>query len=531
MDFQQLRRYAAIVALAFAPLAAAVQAASPAPSLPTDAQGWSRAAQQDIREAYGQFVENHPGMHDPSNPGFPELLRQARDAGLALADRVNDAAGYRATLARFTTVVADGHFGIQARLPESASAQPKWPGFVAVWRGQGLYVYASEPGGPPAGAQVLACDGAPIRDLIIRNVFTYRGRVREEGQWWTQARAVFIDDGNPFVTPPRTCEFTQAGRKTIRALTWRAVDDVYARWRAVSYNGDVLPAGLTEPRPGLIWIAMPTFQPDDSQVAAYRQIFQSVHDQRDRFLQASAIVIDLRNNQGGSSEWSAQLAQALWGTDRVNRRMHAYSGASEAWWRASADNAAYVAGEVSFLRAQHRDRIADAWLALGEKLKDAHAKGETYWVQMGGEDFDAPIGDQADPANANRNLPTDPPALRTTVYVIVGGQCASACLDALDVFTRFDNTKLVGAPTSADTTYLDVRTRTLSSGLAQLVMSNKMWVHRPRAAGEIYRPAIVNTDLAWTTKSFRDLIEADLKARKTRSPLSPATPARSATDG
>jgi hypothetical protein len=166
------------------------------------------------------------------------------------------------------------------------------------------------------------------------------------------------------------------------------------------------------------------------------------------------------------------------------------------------------------MRAQHRDQIADAWQVLGEKLKDAHAKGETYLVQKGEEDFDAPIGDQADPANANRDLPTDPPALRTPVYVIVGGQCASACLDALDVFTRFDNVKLVGAPTSADTTHPEVRGQTLSPGLARLVMSNKMWAHRPRAAGEIYRPAIVNTDLAWTTKSFRDLIEADLKARR-----------------
>ncbi len=58
---------------------------------------------------------------------------------------------------------------------------------------------------------------------------------------------------------------------------------------------------------------------------------------------------------------------------------------------------------------------------------------------------------------------------------------ASACLDALDVFTRFSNTKLMGAPSSTDSTYMDIRTRPVPSGLASVVIPNKVYGNLPRA--------------------------------------------------
>jgi len=97
------------------------------------------------------------------------------------------------------------------------------------------------------------------------------------------------------------------------------------------------------------------------------------------------------------------------------------------------------------------------------------------------------------------------------VYVIVPGQCVSACLDALDYFTMFPNTKLIGAPSSADSTYMEVRYQMLESGLAKVVIPNKIYVGRPRAAGQFYLPQISVNDLVWSTETFLKVIEADLK--------------------
>jgi hypothetical protein len=102
--------------------------------------------------------------------------------------------------------------------------------------------------------------------------------------------------------------------------------------------------------------------------------------------------------------------------------------------------------------------------------------------------------------------------------VIVPGYCASACLDALDYFKLFPNTRLIGAPSSADSTYMEVRTETLPGGLARVIVPTKLYVNRPRGNGEFYRPDIPVTALQWTTATFLDVVERDLARQGRQQP-------------
>jgi hypothetical protein len=225
-------------------------------------------------------------------------------------------------------------------------------------------------------------------------------------------------------------------------------------------------------------------------------------------LDADAVVIDLRDNQGGSSFWSRDFAAALWGKGRVERRMDARSAATEVWWRASKDNTAYVGSMADELAAQHQASAVDWARRAHAGMQAALARGDAFYVE---KDAHAPIAAAADP---KADLPTDPPAFTKPVYVIVPGQCASACLDALDVFTAFSNTILIGAPSSADSTYMDVRFQKVKSGLATVIIPNKVYVHRARGNGEVYLPAIYVTDPAWSVAVFRRVVEAHLALRK-----------------
>ena len=105
----------------------------------------------------------------------------------------------------------------------------------------------------------------------------------------------------------------------------------------------------------------------------------------------------------------------------------------------------------------------------------------------------------------------EPAGLKTPVYVIVPGRCASACLDAIDYFKRFPNTKLIGAPSSADSTYMEVRNPKLPSGMAYAIIPMKMDVDRPRGNGVSYQPDIEVSDFDWSTANFLKRIEADLE--------------------
>lgn len=480
------------------PARAAEGMAAP-PVLPQTAAAWRQTALDDIEEAVRLTRENHPGTFDPANPAFPAHLDEARRRALALAARVDGAASYVAAIQAFNATLGDGHAGIAPRFDFASQVQRRWPGFVTVWREPGLFVYASEPGGPAVGAQVLSCDGKPVRQRIEDNVFSFAGRSSEPGRWWERARQLFVDAANPFVQLPARCRFSDAGKVVERALAWKPLDAQADAWLKESYNGPTLPVGLTEPRKGLFWAAMPSFQPDEAQRAAYRAMTAAVADDRRRFLEADAVVIDLRHNQGGSSLWSLAFAEALWGQDRVRRRMIARSARTEIWWRASPGNTAHVTAWIQQFTDEKQVEFIDWAKRTSAGMQAALARGDKYYV----EKVDAPAAPAA-------SSDTDPPPFTRPVYVIVPGQCASACLDALDVFTSFANTTLIGAPSSADSTYMEVRLQPLRSGVSAAIIPNKMYVNRARANGQAYLPAIYANDVDWSTASFRAVVERDL---------------------
>ena len=174
----------------------------------------------------------------------------------------------------------------------------------------------------------------------------------------------------------------------------------------------------------------------------------------------------------------------------------------EIWWRASDGNINYLSEMEADLRKNGQREIADEIVKLMTKAHAARAADKPFAIE-----------EEATPAP--RNAPPAPPlALDLPVYVIVPGRCASACLDAVDLFKQVPGTKLIGAPTSADSQYMEVRTVDLPSGKGNAVIPIKIWMHRPRKGGEIYRPDIVMAGLDWSTDSFLDAIEADVLKRR-----------------
>ncbi len=485
-------------------------------ALPNTPAAWSAAAQNDIRTAYQETYDNHPGVYDAKNPEFRKNLQRAKQRGLALAVKVTNAAGYKAAIERFNVSLQDGHAGAYTNLTEKDLPPLRWPGFITVWRGDSLYVYGSEAGGPEVGAKVLSCDGIKTRDLVMKNLFAFRGIASEPGAWWVLPRAIFYDVGNPFITLPKRCQFAYEGRTFSQNLQWQSANDNFNKWREASYNGDELAVGMTEPRPGLFWVAMPSFQANEKERDAYRKMTADVETHRQRYLDSDAVVIDLRHNQGGSSTWSKQFARALWGNERVNRRLQAFAQNQEVWWRSSKANTAYLADMVDTLQQEKQVEAVAEFSKVYTGMQQALARGDTYYVKAKEAEKEVVKASLLTPEEARRDLADDPPAFNKPVYVIVPGQCASACLDALDVFTRFENTKLIGAPSSADSTYMEVRQKVLPSGLATVIIPNKMYVNRPRGAGAFYTPAIPVTDINWSSATFLKVIENDLSGKKAR---------------
>jgi hypothetical protein len=475
--------------------AAAAQTVAPATSV-----DWSAIARQDINAAYDIYAANHPGMQDPANPTFSEELKRARDAGLAIADKAATLGGYADALGAFSAELADGHAQVIATEAASsaATAKRRWPGFIAAWRGR-LVIHQAGPDSPaPTGSEIIGCDGLPAASFIRKQI-GFRGfRPKEPGHWWYRPTQSFYEVEGLW-TGPKSCIFRLPdGGRHEAPLTYRPAPENFAKMLAAATDGERTSIGLSEPRKGIFLIGMPDFNPDEEGVKAYRALFRALGQRRVALRAAKAVVIDLRHNNGGSSSWSQDAARQLWGKEAVDRRMDRYFRGARVWWRASADNTAYVESLEGRLRKEGNKEGADWIRDTAKGMKAALGKSEPYYVEA---------EDEA-PGTSSARIPVT--QFKTPVYVIVSGRCASACLDALDVFTRFRNVKLIGAPSSGDSTYMDVRVQDLPSGHGKIIVPNKMWVGRPRASGEVYGPHILVTDLDWSTGAFLDRIERDL---------------------
>ncbi len=502
----KLRFLAAAVALA-APVAAVGQSSSTPPTAARTAaatEDWRAIARQDVLAAYDIFAENHPGMYDPTNPGFRAQLARARDRALAVAERTSDRRGHVEALGAFSAELSDGHALVFATEPAGAPPQQsQWPGFVAAWRGDRMLVHHAGPASPaPAGSVIVSCDGRPVPDLVRRRLMSVGFRAGEAGHWWSRGPLAFTSSAE-LGPPPRSCRFRRPdGTERDTALTWSPAPENLRQLLRQASDGERTPIGLTEPRPGIFLIGLPDFSPDQAGVAAYRALYDTVRQRRAELLRARAVVLDLRHNNGGSSSWSRQLAEALWGTEPVTHAMAQFFRNVEIHWRTSEGNIAHMARMAEQASANGNALSSLNTLAQGESMRAARERGEPLWVQQRASERQVPQG------------PVPRSDFTAPAYVITPGRCASACLDAVDTFARFDNVRLIGAPTSADSTYMEVRSQPLPSGRGTIVIPTKVWLGRPRAAGQIYRPNIPMNAIDWSTASFLDRIEQDLSARR-----------------
>jgi hypothetical protein len=302
---------------------------------------------------------------------------------------------------------------------------------------------------------------------------------------------------------PKICKFkTPSGKPRSIALNWVPAPADYPEWLTAATDGERTPIGLSQPRAEMFLIGMPTFGPTPAEVAAYRALFGELSKRRNELGKARAVVIDLRHNGGGSSSWSREAAQALWGKDAVDQRLEKYFEKVRIWWRASQGNTAYMAQLEERLRKDGNGKVADAVHEFGQGMKAALDKGQLFFVEAD--------DDEGAAAQAATSAASD---FRTPVYVITPGRCASACLDAVDTFKLFPNTRLIGAPTSGDSTYMEVRFADLPSGAGRVVIPMKIWMNRPRGSGQVYVPDIPVNARDWSTKTFLDAIERDLRSR------------------
>lgn len=449
----------------------AAPAAPPAPAAP-DPSPWARLTEVDLVAIRDLLLADHPGPHDPANPAFSRWMQEGFPPALERARAAGSFDAYAASLAMFVAGFHDGHLGITFEVARSTS---RWPGIIVALRG-GKYVVrevapadAGFAGLPPPGSQLLACDGQTPEALLRRDVFprAVGHSDRLEASWTILAPRLLVDSQDPLRARPERCVFqTGAGPREV-ALDFRPIERAaLGKKLADAAFGEAPPFAIRPFGADGVWASMPTFAPDREG----EKVLARIAAEAPRWRGKRVVVLDVRGNQGGNSGHGNGLLRSFYGELRGDP---SDAGVSVEW-RASPGNLQHLEGLIpEITRSFGEGSEVLAWARqVTEGMRRAVARKESLYREDAARDTPAP-------GSAAGKLA--PEALRPRVFLVTDGRCASACLDFVDAALRYPNVTHVGAPTSADTPYMENRSVALPGAIARLSFGIKVYRNRPRS--------------------------------------------------
>ncbi len=437
---------------------------------------WSTTLRTDARALHDDVVANHPGMVNALDPDFAKREAAAYALLLKRAARVRSYAGYRYALSAYAASFDDGHLAVFPA-KDAPPLGSQWPGFLTGYDSSGAQVVMTRADDAPVplGAKLVACDGRDAATLARQNVGAFDGRWFLASRRALRGGRLFLDQGNPFVRRPARCTFMVDDKPRAVTLAWQPLPaEAFARRIADTNQRTREPIGAKTLSDGTRWFTLSGFDgnPAGDDAKALVPMIAAMRADRAAIAKAPRIVLDLRGNNGGSSDWSFQIAQILWGEAAVA----AIPDTSYVEWRPSAATlAAMTEYKQRFDTAPDTTPRQKAYFAMMvDGLTRARAAGQPLWREP---------SDPPTPAS------TTPPiaSLKVPVYFITDTGCGSACLDAVDLWRALGAIE-VGQETSADTLYMDVRNPTLPSGLTGAAVPMKVYRNRPRGSNAPVAP-------------------------------------------
>lgn len=322
-------------------LLGAVLAAPTAQSAPSD---WSDTLLKDLDAADAAMRGSHPGAVDLRNPGFVPQLEAASALARSRAANVDSFAGYWWAMKGYAASFNDGHVSLNA-LAGAPDLPTQWPGFLTGFDGDAQVVMTVDggPGHPPLGARLLSCDGIDAQTLAARRVGDFSGRWNLQASRIQGGGEVLLEQGNPFVPTLRSCVFQVDGREKPYALQWQPLQAAQRKERLADTRRSFRPANGWHTMPGGgYWITTSSFNadPTEQNFKELTALLEQLARKAAALQQAPSVVLDVRGNSGGASQWSIELARLIWGRAAVD----ALSDPSWVEWRTSEANIAQLRG-------------------------------------------------------------------------------------------------------------------------------------------------------------------------------------------
>ncbi|HEX6576663.1 MAG TPA: S41 family peptidase [Gemmatimonadaceae bacterium] len=461
---------------------------------------WREVYLKDLEFARDVIASDHPGSVDNLNPAFRQTLSSAYKEAIDAAQIINSYESYRIALGRFGNRFQDGHLNVGPRQSRSLKGV-RAAGLYPIYR-NGKFVIQSVDDRYGAevsalkGAMLTSCDGKPIETHFRNTILSWRGRPNAQADWYKWAPFTLIDYGPPTAAAPSRCTLTSGPRSIDVTLKWdslnsRALSDASRE----SSGFAVHPLGVKLESDGSIWLDIPSFAIDGDSVPRMRATIDSLRALLKSNPKWPLIVIDLRGNDGGSSVWAAEIAQAIFGERWLDQAEKWLSDGRYIQYRVSKRNLESLEGQLKQSIERHgaESESVKGTRMLIDSMKAAYSRGDSLFGPT-----NTPSGDRRPQA-----VPVP-----GRIVVVTSSSCFSACLDFMDLLLLHPSVIHVGQPTAVDTQYMENWGWTSPSGIIQVGYPMKVYRNRRRAGNEAYVPRVRRDDLS-DTDSLQEWIKAN----------------------
>ena len=438
-----------LLAFVAAPALAQESAGGPK-AAPEMADFWRSWTERDLDAAHALVRDNHPGAaREVGDVAFQKALEDGYALAKTRAATVTTFEGYQAVLAAYAWGFGDKHVWSH---PVLSLAWPDWTGLIVSKQGDDWIVSDEDALGGQSllGAKLVSCDGKPVNAFAREVIGGFRGVWSIGAQQVQQAPWLLIDEHNPFLTRPKTCDFDSGGARKTVTLNWRRVrrDLIAPRIRKAAHAG-ASGYGVRKSGDGY-WIALQDLQTGAPAVVA------QVKAQADVLRAAPWVVLDVRGNGGGSSDFARQIADILYGQPYVEQVIGADEDDSgcDGAWRVSPGNLR----QLDFYQDELMPKISPESVTLITKInKQAHA------AAAAGKLFSGPVICKQKPPPVRMGAHS---TLHGRMVLLTDNLCFSSCLILAEDFRKLGALH-VGQATDSDTHYSEVREETLPSGLSR----------------------------------------------------------------
>jgi hypothetical protein len=457
-----------VAALSFSvmtPLTSGAQQAS--------AAAWRDLTLADVEAAYGIIARNHPAAAtDAGDSTFRRTLESARVAAQGRAGEVASYEGWLATLRAFAVAFDDPHISLGPRLSPSTA---RWPGFVVARVGDATVVASSDTTDaslPAPGAILVSCDGIAADQYGRSRLGVFRGTWDVASQRVRTTPLLLVDDGNPFLQLAKQCVVRENGAERTLELRWRPVA-LMPLQELLQDASPVGNAGFAVRRVGGgWWIGV------QSLGGRVQSVLDTVTARVAEIRAAPWVVVDVRGNGGGNSEWANRLAIQLVGQARTtaSRRVaegQFASGLCGTSWRASADVEETLEGYIRDMGPRMGEASANQWRRELDSVRVARTQGREL----------APAPRTCAPAAQNNgDVALPAPLMKGKLFLLTDHACFSSCLMLAGLF-RAVGAIHVGEGTDFSTRYMEGRAFPLPSGLGGFSTLQKAGFGMPMRLG------------------------------------------------